>query len=296
LQVKNTLESVVLGEADTDGNTIGIVSNSPPVSKSEQQEFVDAINKFRCMHGAGNVEWDDDVAESAQSYVGPLTEMKHSDCYNVPPPAGPAGENIYWSSATSFTPEKVSEEWYSEVNNCNPSPEAFSDGCQSGSGTTGHFTAMIWKGVTKIGCGWSNDGHIALCRFKGGDRMDCTVPNMGGCYVDQVGTLKKTESQCGGSSSSPSPAAGTPTPAPTPAPTPSHSGSCITSQGCDFTSHNCGGSMVHFSFKCNSYTMTAYMPSNNYTFQMGQYCNSCGAATVKMTSIKPGSPSLVQVA
>merc|ERR1712141_696525 len=100
------------------------------------------------------------MGENAQSYVAPLTSLEHSNSYQIPPPAGPAGENIYWSSATSFTPESVTADWYSEVNNCRPSPEKFSDGCESGNGTTGHFTALIWKGATKIGCGRSKDGHI----------------------------------------------------------------------------------------------------------------------------------------
>merc|ERR1719188_759078 len=91
---------------------------SKPMSQAEKTEYTQAHNIYRCMHGADPVVWDSAVAASAEAYVAPLKNMKHSDSYGVAPPAGPAGENIYWSSATSISPMSVVGNWYSEVNNC----------------------------------------------------------------------------------------------------------------------------------------------------------------------------------
>ena len=97
----------------------------------------------------------------------------HSDCYNIPPPAGPAGENLAmgYGGATQAT-----DGWYSEVANWAWSP---GDGTGN-SGTTGHFTAMIWKGVTKLGCGLYASTKIWVCRYKAGDTLSGDTPNMGG--------------------------------------------------------------------------------------------------------------------
>merc|ERR1712039_519036 len=114
---------------------------------------------------------------------------QHSDSYHLPPPAGPAGENLYWSSQAGSTPTQVVQSWYSEVNNCIGGPEGFTDGCMvAQTGMTGHFTALIWKGVQSVGCAWSNNGNLAICRYKAGDSLSSATPNMGpeSNYVEQV--------------------------------------------------------------------------------------------------------------
>ena len=99
--------------------------------------------------------------------------FEHSDCYNIPPPAGPAGENLAmgYGGGTQAT-----DGWYREVANW-----AFSPGDGTGnSGTTGHFSAMIWKGVKKLGCGLYASSKIWVCRYKAGDTLSGDTPNMGG--------------------------------------------------------------------------------------------------------------------
>lgn len=176
-----------------------------PATAAERKEFVDTHNMYRCMHGAPAVKWSDAVAADVVSYVSPMTQMKHSQSYNIKPPAGPAGENIYWSSGSGTAANAV-KAWYNEVNDCNGGPSGFTDGCARGKGTTGHFTAMIWAGVKEIGCGFSNSKAptVILCRYKAGNSLSSDTPNMNknsGNYKNQVFTRKKSESQCGGSSS-----------------------------------------------------------------------------------------------
>lgn len=50
----------------------------------------------------------------------------------------------------------VTESFYDEVKNVDFNKMAFSL-------TTGHFTAMVWKGTTELGCGLS--GNSIVCRY-----------------------------------------------------------------------------------------------------------------------------------
>ena len=104
--------------------------------------------------------------------------FSHSESYDIAPPAGPAGENLAMGYAGGT---QATDGWYSEIANW-----AFTPGDGTGnSGTTGHFTAMIWKGVTKLGCGLYASTKIWVCRYKAGDTLSGDTPNMQGTALNQ---------------------------------------------------------------------------------------------------------------
>ena len=160
-------------------------------SDAEAKTWTMSMNLYRCVHDVPSVQWSEPVANDIKTYLAPLKEMKHSKSYDVKPPAGPAGENLFWGSG-SWTPGDAAKSWYSEVKDCTQFP-----GC-TGSGfshNTGHFTAMIWKGVKTIGC-TSNAHGLKGCRYKGTDTLDCATPNMQGCYTKNVPKAKKSFGTC----------------------------------------------------------------------------------------------------
>jgi hypothetical protein len=214
----------------------------------EKQEFLDATNKYRCMHGAPPLTWNDDLAAVSNKYITPMTVMKHStDHYDLSFPRGPAGENLAIRSRSqngqpvpvavgSGFASSIVHSWYKEVVNCEslrgnfceaavrPS-SSFTEGkkgplgeccCPSGqkpkvdsSGETrcmiGHFTALIWKGATTLGCAFSKSQSplVIICRY-GVDRNheSSDIPNMRGYYSTNVlPTNGKTEAQCSAKSS-----------------------------------------------------------------------------------------------
>ncbi len=115
--------------------------------------------------------WDCDVAASAQTWAD-RGEFKHSSSYTLAPPAGPAGENLAMGHDTGAL---ATADWYSEIANW-----AFIPGNGSGTtGTTGHFTSMIWKGGQKLGCGHFPSTNIWVCRYKAGDTKTTDTPNVG---------------------------------------------------------------------------------------------------------------------
>ena len=74
--------------------------------------------------------------------------------------------------------EAVVDAWYEEVNNI-VSYDPYQ--CESGA-MCGHFTALVWTGVTEIGCGCvhaTNDTYMYICRYKAaGDSLTLETPNM----------------------------------------------------------------------------------------------------------------------
>jgi len=168
------------------------------MSQSEKQEFLAEHNIYRCMHGAPPLQWSDAVASNAYYFIRNMRSMRHSSSYSLRPPAGPAGENLYSASWKAGAADAVGN-WYKEVNNCYNSPTDIRKGCKNGRGVTGHFTAMIWKGATTLGCARSNrNSGLIVCRYKAGDSLSGATPNMRGYYSANVKSQIKSRSQCQG--------------------------------------------------------------------------------------------------
>ena len=106
------------------------------VSATDAERWVAAHNKYRCIHGSPNLVWSAAVAASAQEWADKGV-FSHAKSYSLPPPAGPAGENLAMGHSTL---EEVVRDWYIEVNSCATLP-----GCETASdgGMVGHFTAMV---------------------------------------------------------------------------------------------------------------------------------------------------------
>lgn len=177
---------------------------------SEGERWTKAHNYFRCRHGQTALDWDTTTYDYAKSWADQCT-YQHSgpaDWDN-----GGAGENLATSSnVQDFPPESSTERWYSEVNTAAGGqgyiPRTASNdaryGASGGANQVGHYTAMIWKDTTKLGC--------AICPGNGGSQWEIDVcqyadktPNMLGgedgvqYYVENVpqsNTPVASESEC----------------------------------------------------------------------------------------------------
>jgi len=107
----------------------------------ELQHALDMHNYYRCLHGASALVWDDALHASSLQWAEHLANtgrFHHS--------GADAGENLAWGSPEYSAIDAV-KSWYHEVNNYNPAT--------AGSTTelpVGHFTQVVWKSSTKIGC------------------------------------------------------------------------------------------------------------------------------------------------
>lgn len=111
---------------------------SEDASPQEIKQWLDIHNQFRAQHQVGPVTWSDTVAASIQAFV--------ETC-----PAGHSGNLKYgenWGASYGMT-LSISDMvtgWYQEEEDYNYSnPELSSD-------VIGHFTQIVWKGTTEIGC------------------------------------------------------------------------------------------------------------------------------------------------
>jgi len=118
---------------------------------TEQTEMVNGHKAVReaanpiAMPMLGNQTWSSTLATSAQSWANQCNWM-HSGTPGT-------GENLYASTGdpnTRPTPAEVVLNWSSEQSLYTYS----TNGC---SGTCGHYTQMVWRPATQVGCG------IALC-------------------------------------------------------------------------------------------------------------------------------------
>merc|ERR1719228_1372676 len=108
-----------------------------------------AHNKYRQLHHVSNLE--NDVALNIQAtkwakHLVKLGRMEHSKGTGT-------GENIYVSYTTGSLQtdnigEKATDSWYDEI-------ELYNFGNPGFSSETGHFTQVVWKGSTKVGCGYA---------------------------------------------------------------------------------------------------------------------------------------------
>jgi len=157
------------------------------------KEWVAAHNIFRCMHDVPALEWSSDVYASTKDHFANVKVMEHSKSYDVPPPAGPAGENLMQGTGT-YNPMDVVSFWHSEVKDCSSFP-----GClhENATGDVGHLTALVWQGAQVIGC-TNNSFNLWACRLRGHTYKSCNTPNYGDATMYRHNVFKpvKDEAEC----------------------------------------------------------------------------------------------------
>ncbi len=132
-----------------------IVCNvSQAAEPSYQTEVLAAHNKYRALHHASALVWDDQLANYAENYARQC-EFKHS--------SSPYGENL----ATGYpTPAAAVKIWYDESARYSYAQPGYSS-------ATGHFTQLVWQDTKKLGCGYvacngknGTPGKFLVCEYS----------------------------------------------------------------------------------------------------------------------------------
>jgi len=123
-----------------------------------KQDFLAFHNKARAQHvDTCALEWNSDLAKDAETYAVELTnsgKFQHSSSNTRPWSGGVQGENLFTGNSVVFQTQPVSlcmTLWYEEGNRF-----AFNKAFLynfKGIGALGHFTAMVWRDTTQVGCG-----------------------------------------------------------------------------------------------------------------------------------------------
>lgn len=110
-----------------------IASIAYNASEDLKQEILETHNAFRAKHRAPALQWDNELANYAYRHASQC-QFEHTH--------GPYGENLAAGYATA---EDALTAWYNEVQHYSYSNPHFSM-------STGHFTQLVWKSTTKVGC------------------------------------------------------------------------------------------------------------------------------------------------
>ncbi|KAF9874928.1 extracellular scp domain protein [Colletotrichum karsti] len=122
------------------------ITQAPPRPTAEPEwnsddTFTSAVlnstNHYREQHNASDVSWNDTLADFANDYLDGMgdCDWEHS--------GGPYGENL----AKGYADVTLSvEAWGEERDDYDFDDAEFSE-------ETGHFTQLVWKNTTDVGCG-----------------------------------------------------------------------------------------------------------------------------------------------
>lgn len=132
-------------------------------SDNQISELLSAQNKYRTEMSEQPLSWSDDLAAGAQAWARHLADDVHSLRHSGE--AG-VGENLAMWSAGRATLTGLVDLWGAEkryfVATSFPSVSTTGDWR-----TVGHYTQMIWKRTTELGCGLATGGgyDFLVCRY-----------------------------------------------------------------------------------------------------------------------------------
>ncbi len=118
-------------------------------------------NKYRSLHeDTPDMTWNSGVAAVAQTYADSYScdgVLSHSgNKYN----GSGLGENLAYGY--DFDDAGAVTAWYDEISDYDYDDPGFSE-------TTGHFTQVVWKSSTELGCGYkycgSYYGYYIVCNY-----------------------------------------------------------------------------------------------------------------------------------
>ncbi len=128
------------------------------VDDAFMKDILERHNSLRAIHRASALKWNADVQNYAQNWADKIA--REDRMYHRQP--NKYGENIYWMSGGNPSAASVVQAWYNEIKQYNFARPGFS-------GATGHFTQVVWKGSTELGCGKARSrrgGLYVVCNYS----------------------------------------------------------------------------------------------------------------------------------
>ena len=139
-------------------------SIEPPQSMATR--ILEIHNRERAAVGAPPMVWDEALALSAASYGPTLVSLGHLQ--HSPRDSRPGQrENLAMGSTGYYNYEAMTGFWINEKRNFTPGQ--FPNVSRTGNWEdVAHYTQMIWKGTTHVGCALQHGGDLdyLICRYS----------------------------------------------------------------------------------------------------------------------------------
>jgi len=140
------------------------VAHAGQFSDKQKAELLAAQNKYRAEVSDRPLAWSDDLAAGAQVWARHLANEVHSLQHSHLPGLG---ENLAMWTAGRATLTQLVDLWGAEKHYFIDS--SFPDVSTTGDWkTVGHYTQMIWRKTTNVGCGLARGGgyDFLVCRYS----------------------------------------------------------------------------------------------------------------------------------
>ena len=132
----------------------GKMGSTQPATQAEKCAILKAHNNARAAVGKGlpNLKWSDKLAQASYAH-SQKCKMEH----------GSGGENLFAGTSGAFTVTDAVNAWVGEKKNYNGQAIG-----QGNFGSYGHYTQVVWKNTTEVGCGYAKCGGrvIMTCRYN----------------------------------------------------------------------------------------------------------------------------------
>ncbi|WP_077350959.1 CAP domain-containing protein [Algoriphagus sp. A40] len=129
------------------------------------QEVLDAHNSLREEVSVPPLVWSEDLAKEAQKWAKKVAKMNEEEAWVLEHSGSGFGENIAGGYITGDTPAQRVKLGWGEEEKVNFDTNTRK--CLPGT-TCGHYTQIVWRNTTKVGCGMAvnpNGKYILVCNY-----------------------------------------------------------------------------------------------------------------------------------
>uniref|UniRef100_A0A0N5BJE1 SCP domain-containing protein n=1 Tax=Strongyloides papillosus TaxID=174720 RepID=A0A0N5BJE1_STREA len=150
-------------------------SDSKNGFKDMKDRILKESNEYRAAHDAKPLSVDPAIEKKAQAYAEHLAKIGQM-VHDPKNHQDKLGENLaFGSPVIAHIGVKL---WYDEIKDYNFNSQGFKHG-------TGHFTQLVWKSSSKVGCGVAagSSGVFTVCKYS-------PPGNLQGAYKENVSPKK----------------------------------------------------------------------------------------------------------